>query len=148
MMLEGGVVGVLDCGMAGYIDEELRQEFEDLLLAAVQKDGRELTDIIVRLGSVPPELERRTLQSEIGEFLADYAGQSLESFDLSGALNGMTDIIRRYRIILPSSCFHAAQGPCDVGGHVASTRSDVQSCGNCCHRTTRRPSSDGSRRRR
>ena len=104
MMLEGGIVGVLDCGMAGYLDEELRQEFEDLLLAAVQKDGRELTDIIIRLGSVPPELEHRTLQSEIGEFLADYAGQSLESFDLSGALNGMTDIIRRYRIILPSSC--------------------------------------------
>jgi ubiquinone biosynthesis protein len=104
MMLGGGVVGVLDCGMAGSIDDELRQEFEDLLLAAVQRDSRELTDVLIRLGSVPPELERRTLQSEIGEFLADYAGQSLEDFDLSGALNGMIDIIRRYRIVLPSSC--------------------------------------------
>lgn len=104
MMLDGGVVGVLDCGMAGRVDDELRQEFEDLLFAAVQRDSRELTDIIVRLGAVPPELERRALQAEIGEFLADYAGQSLESFDLSGALNGMVDIIRRYRIILPSSC--------------------------------------------
>lgn len=104
MMLDGGVVGVLDCGMAGRVDDDLRQEFEDLLLAAVQRDSRELTDIIVRLGSVPPELERRTLQAEVGEFLADYAGQSLDSFDLSGALNGMVDIIRRYQIILPTSC--------------------------------------------
>jgi ubiquinone biosynthesis protein len=70
----------------------------------VQRDSRELTDIIIRLGAVPPELDRRALQSEIGEFLADYAGQSLENFDLSGALNGMSDIIRRYQIILPSSC--------------------------------------------
>jgi ubiquinone biosynthesis protein len=104
MMLEGGVVGVLDCGMVGRIDDELRQDFEDLLLAAVQRDSRELTDIIIRLGSVPPELERRTLQSEIGEFLADYAGQELKDFDLSGALNGMIDIVQRYRIMLPSSC--------------------------------------------
>lgn len=104
MLLEGGVVGVLDCGMAGRVDDELRQEIEDLLLAAVQRDSRELTDIIVRLGSVPPDFDRRALQTEIGDFLADFAGQALDNFDLSGALNGMTDIIRRYNIILPSSC--------------------------------------------
>jgi ubiquinone biosynthesis protein len=104
MLLEGGVVGVLDCGMVGRVDDELRQEVEDLLLAAVQKDSRELTDVIVRLGSVPPDFDRRALQTEVGEFLSDFVGQTLENFDLSGALNGMTDIIRRYNIILPSGC--------------------------------------------
>jgi len=104
MALEGGAIGLLDCGMAGRIDDDLRQEFEDLLLAAVQRDGRELTDIIVRLGSVPADFDRRALQAEIAEFLADFTSQTLDSFDLSGALNGIADIIRRYRIILPSSC--------------------------------------------
>jgi ubiquinone biosynthesis protein len=104
MLLGDGVIGVLDCGMAGRIDDELRHEIEDLLLAAVKQDGREMTDIIVRLGSVPPDLDRGVLQAEIGEFLADYTGQSLQDFDMSGALNGITDIIRRFHIILPSSC--------------------------------------------
>ncbi len=103
MVLGDGVVGVLDCGMVGRIDDELRQEIDDLLLAAVQQDGRELTDIITRLGSVPPELDRRALQAEVSEFVSDFGGQSLEGFDLSGALNGMIDIVRRYHIILPSS---------------------------------------------
>jgi ubiquinone biosynthesis protein len=55
----------------------------------------------VRIGSLPKDFDRDALRVEIGEFVADYIGQSLDEFDLSGALNGMTDIIRRYRIILP-----------------------------------------------
>lgn len=50
-------------------------------------------------------MDRQTLQTEISEFLADHTGQSLENFDLCGVLNGMTDIIRRHQIILPSSCW-------------------------------------------
>jgi ubiquinone biosynthesis protein len=103
-MLADGVVGVLDCGMVGRVDEQLREDFEGMLLAAVDRDAEDLTDYVVRLGSVPPDFNRDALRAEIGEFVADYAGQSLENFDLSGALNAMTEIIRRYGIILPSSC--------------------------------------------
>jgi ubiquinone biosynthesis protein len=104
LLLEGGVVGVLDCGMIGRIDEQLREDFEDMLLAAVDRNADDLTEYVVRLGSVPPEFNRDALRSEIGEFISDFGGQSIEEFDVSGALNGMTNIIRRYGIILPSSC--------------------------------------------
>jgi ubiquinone biosynthesis protein len=38
MILPGGVVGVLDCGMVPRLDDDLREAIEDLLLAAVQRD--------------------------------------------------------------------------------------------------------------
>jgi hypothetical protein len=104
LLLEGGVVGVLDCGMIGRIDEQLREDFEDMLLAAVDRNADDLTEYVIRLGPVPPEFNRDALRSEIGEFISDFGGQSIEEFDVSGALNGMTNIIRRYGIILPSSC--------------------------------------------
>ena len=104
LVLADGVVGVLDCGMVGRVDEQLREDFEGMLLAAVNRDAEDLTDYVVRLGSVPPDFDRDALRAEIGEFVADYGGQSLEDFDLSGALSAMTEIIRRYGVILPSSC--------------------------------------------
>ena len=103
MMLEGGVVGMLDCGMVGRIDEGLREEIEALLLAAVNGDADELTEIVMRLGQTPPELDRDELRAELADFLGDYAGQTLTDFDLSGALHRMFSAIREFHIILPPS---------------------------------------------
>jgi ubiquinone biosynthesis protein len=102
MVLSGGAIGLLDCGMVGRIDQHLREQIEDLLIAAVQRDGAALCDQIVRLGSVPPEFDDAKMQADVEDFLAEYAGESIKDFDLSGALNGMTAIIRNYGIILPA----------------------------------------------
>jgi len=102
MVLPGGVIGLLDCGMVGRIDPHLREQIEDMLLAAVQQDGAVLCDLIVRLGSVPPEFDDTRMQADVEDFLAEYSGETIKDFDLSGALNGMTAIIRNYGIILPA----------------------------------------------
>lgn len=100
--LENAAIGLLDCGMVGRIDDKLREQFEDLLMAAADQDAAALTDAIRELGAVPKELDFNLLRSEIDEFLAEYASQNLNDFDLGGALNRMMEIIRRYKIILPA----------------------------------------------
>jgi ubiquinone biosynthesis protein len=102
MILPGGAIGLLDCGMVGRIDQHQSEQIEDMLIAAVQGDGATLCDQIVRLGSVPANFDDARMQTDIEDFLAEYAGASLKDFDLSGALNGMTAIIRNYGIILPA----------------------------------------------
>jgi ubiquinone biosynthesis protein len=102
MMLPGGVVGVLDCGMVGRLDDTMRDEVESLLLSVINKDAVELTDCVMRLGSVPPDLDRDTLRAEISNFVSEHGSRSLRDFNLSVALKQMTDIVRRYHILLPS----------------------------------------------
>lgn len=104
MLLPGGVLGLLDFGMVGRIDEQLREDIENLLLAVVDRDTRELADVVMRLGAVPTGLDADALRAELADFVAEYSTQSLQEFDLSGALQEMTSIIRRYHILLPSSC--------------------------------------------
>jgi len=104
LLLPGGVLGVLDFGMVGRIDESLREEVEDLLLAIAAQDPQELTDVVMRLGSVPPDLAAEELRAELADFLAEYSTTSLHELDLSAALGDVTSIIRRYHIFLPSSC--------------------------------------------
>ena len=102
MVLQDEVIGVLDCGMVGRVDEELRELIEDSLIAAIDKDTDRLLDCVVQLGELPPDFDRSRLRSDLVEFVEEYGSQSIDKFDLSGALNGMTEIIRRHHILLPA----------------------------------------------
>jgi ubiquinone biosynthesis protein len=102
MVLQDEVIGVLDCGMVGRVDEELREQIEDLLIAAIDKDADRLLDSVVQLGELPADFDRSRLRGDLVEFIDEYGSQSIDQFDLSGALNGMTEIIRQHHILLPS----------------------------------------------
>jgi ubiquinone biosynthesis protein len=102
LLLPGGVVGVLDCGMVGRIDQGLRQQVEAMLFAAVEQDAGELAEIVLRLGKAPIDTDRTALTTELDEFLADYIGHSLHDLDVGAALQNLFDLVRRYHIVLPA----------------------------------------------
>ncbi len=101
MLLPGGVVGVLDCGMVGRLDEELAEGLEEMLMAVVSHNPVDLGDIILRLGSAPPDTRRDQLHADLADFVADYVGQSIQDMDLGNALSSLFEIIRRYNITFP-----------------------------------------------
>lgn len=101
MLLPDGVVGVLDCGMVGRLDEALAEGVEEMLMAVVNQNSTDLGEIILRLGSAPPEAAREQLRADLTDFVADYVGQSIQDMDLSAALNSLLEIIQRYNIALP-----------------------------------------------
>ncbi len=103
LRLEGDVVGVIDCGMVGYLDESLREEIESMLLATTSGDAVGLTDTIVRIGQVPPELDENELLAQVNQFLAEYTDQSVGDFDVTGALRRLFDLVRDFHILLPQS---------------------------------------------
>ncbi len=102
MVLQNSVIGLLDCGMVGRVDEELREHIEDLLMAAIDRDSKRLQECVVELGEVPTDFDRTMLQDDLVNFVEDYGGQSIDQFDLSGSLNGMIEIVRKHHILLPS----------------------------------------------
>jgi ubiquinone biosynthesis protein len=102
LWLEGGVIGLLDFGMVGRIDEELQEAISEMLMAVIERDPEQLTTIIIRAGQTPPGLDRSALAVDVTDFIAHYGSMSLERFDLAGALREITEIIRRYNITLPS----------------------------------------------
>jgi ubiquinone biosynthesis protein len=103
LVLPAGVLGILDCGMVGRIDGEMRDEIEAILLAVVTRDTTRLTDAVIRVGALPPDFNRVALNADLDGFLAEYAEVSLEELDLGAALHGITEIIRAHRILLPPS---------------------------------------------
>lgn len=100
MALAGGVVGFLDCGMAGRVDGQTREDFEGLIHALVSQDSEALTESVIRIGTPPHGLDRDALRIELSEFVGDYVGSSLTDIDMGGALNGALEIVRNYHIVL------------------------------------------------
>jgi ubiquinone biosynthesis protein len=102
MILPGNRIGLLDFGMVGRVDERLREDIEDLLLAIFNQDATLLTSLIIRIGSAPAQLDRSALQNDLADYVAIYGNQPLDRFVLADALEEMIDMIFRYRIVLPA----------------------------------------------
>lgn len=102
VLMEGNVIGLLDFGMVGRLDERLQEDLAEMLLAVASQDAEHLASVIVRVGAVPAELDRPSLSVDLADFLAHYTTQSLADFDLSAALNELVEIIRRYHVVLPA----------------------------------------------
>jgi ubiquinone biosynthesis protein len=101
MLQPGNIVGVIDCGMVGRIDEDLRDEVEALLLGIVENDSELVAEQVLRLGSVPADCARDKLRADLQEFMADYTGHPLNDIHVGAALSNLVEIIRRHHIVLP-----------------------------------------------
>lgn len=101
LVLPGGVVGLLDAGMVGRVDDKLRRQIEAAMMAVLAHDSAGLADLVIRVGDVPPHLDAEGLECEIAEQLAFYYGMSLDQFQLGSALDDLTEAIRKYHVALP-----------------------------------------------
>jgi ubiquinone biosynthesis protein len=101
-VLAGEKLGLLDCGMTGRLDSEMREELEGILLAAVDNNSDRLTDHVLRIATVPQSVDRNALKRDIDDFLSEYVNLSIDDLDLSALLNSLTDILRGHHILLPT----------------------------------------------
>ncbi|HMO86340.1 MAG TPA: AarF/UbiB family protein, partial [Lacipirellulaceae bacterium] len=103
LLMSDGAIGLLDYGNVGRIDETLREDIEELLLAIVDQDSRGVGEIVMRVGATPPDLNEAALNVDLTDFVAQYGNQSVERFEVASALREMTEIVRRHHIVLPAS---------------------------------------------
>jgi ubiquinone biosynthesis protein len=102
LVMSKGRVGILDGGMVGRIDDELRERIVEILLAAGDRDTVRLAELIAVLCKAGPNLDRSELSADLMEVFGQYASQSMQQFDVSGALTAVTRIIHEYNLVMPS----------------------------------------------
>ena len=103
LLMEGERIGLLDFGQVGRIDETLREDIVEMLLAIVDQDPAQLAAVLTRVGSTPAGLDERALHHDLADFTGHYAHQSVERFELAAALTEMLDLLNRHGIVLPAS---------------------------------------------
>lgn len=103
--LPGERIGLLDYGMVGYIDVQTRETFEDLMQALLAGDSEQVTEYVLQMCLVPPDLDRRALNADLSELITEYIGQAIKDLDMGAIFNKATDIIRSHHIIIPSRIY-------------------------------------------
>ncbi|HTW94347.1 MAG TPA: AarF/UbiB family protein, partial [Tepidisphaeraceae bacterium] len=102
LVLNKGRVGILDGGMVGRIDDELREQIVEVLLAAADRDAPRLAEVIAQVCKAPASLDRGGLSGDLMEVFGQYGAQSVDQFDVGGALTAITRILHEYNLIMPS----------------------------------------------
>ncbi|QGJ70043.1 Ubiquinone biosynthesis monooxygenase UbiB [Planctomycetales bacterium 10988] len=102
LVLPGNVIGVIDCGMVGRMDEKMRGQVEEIVMAITQGEVDHLAETIMHVGRVPPDLDEGEFHYDLSEFVSLYTQRPMQQIDLGKALNEMTEIIRKYHILLPN----------------------------------------------
>jgi predicted unusual protein kinase regulating ubiquinone biosynthesis (AarF/ABC1/UbiB family) len=104
LMWTDGCIWLIDLGMVGRLDGEIRQQLMLLLLAFSQGDATMLAELALDLaGGGPPDLDRNAYERALSELANGLQGQALEEIHFAELLNQLTDLSLRYGVPLPAS---------------------------------------------
>ncbi|NLV25279.1 MAG: AarF/ABC1/UbiB kinase family protein [Deltaproteobacteria bacterium] len=115
-VLEGNTVCLLDYGMVGRLDENLKQHLADLLNAVVKRDVERLVAVLRDSGELQDETNLRELHKDLREFVDDYYGLPLKELNTGKLLYDFAAILNRYRINFPSDLMLLAKALVTVEG--------------------------------
>jgi ubiquinone biosynthesis protein len=96
---------LLDLGMTGEVDPDLRESLLLLLLAFSQEDTPFLADVMVALSGQRPQpgFDETAFREELGELVGNYRHLSLQELRLGPLLQQLTEISVRHDVRLPAA---------------------------------------------
>ncbi len=103
LVTKQGKIAFLDYGNIGVIRPEKRRVFADLLLAMTRTDVSGVIAALERLDVDISPTDLEAVKDDLYLALLDYQEMRLEQVNFAVAIRGLTDILRRYRIKVPSS---------------------------------------------
>jgi ubiquinone biosynthesis protein len=115
-ILEGNKVCFLDFGMVGRIDEDLKFQLVDLLMAILQRDVEKVITLLLYSGDLTDEIDTRNLKRDLSEFIDDYYEIPLHEINAGRMLTEFIEILNCYRIKFPSDLMLLAKALITIEG--------------------------------
>ncbi len=100
---ERGLIGLIDFGMVGTVDEQTREGLGSLLLGMANQDADRLVDALLELGMTQHPVDRSVLRRDLAQLLERYYNQPLSAIAFGPLLTEMLSTMRRHQLILPSN---------------------------------------------
>ncbi len=102
-VLLDGRLGLIDFGMVGRIDDDMRDNLLDLLVGFAHADVKEIGRAVRRLGTFPSDVDDAALRRDISELQGELASTPIRDMNIAALLEQFTGILRDHRILLPPS---------------------------------------------
>ncbi|BDV43888.1 ubiquinone biosynthesis protein UbiB [Geotalea uraniireducens] len=98
LILPDNIICLLDYGMVGRLDNQLKGYLTDILLAIVQRDVDEVISLLLYSGEIADTLDTRALRRDLSSFIDSYYELPLQEIEVGRMLLEFLEIITTYHI--------------------------------------------------
>ena len=101
-ILRNGVIGLIDYGMVGRLEEEKREQLADLFVAVTQGNVRGCVEQVLMIGKPFRPIDRPLLTSDVRDFIEVYYGVPLDKINVRQLLTDFVNILIEHGIRYPA----------------------------------------------
>lgn len=105
LIMPGEVIGVLDFGTVGRLDEQDRANLARLFIAAIQLDVDGIVDQLQRMGVADYRVDRMGLQRDLKRILTRYYGLPIYEIDAQEVAKAVRPIMYEYKLNIPTDYY-------------------------------------------
>lgn len=98
---DGGRLVILDFGLVGNLQPELKKKLSKIFLSLVARDFQGLSQTYVEIGDFGRRFSVREFQRDIANFLGPQLGKPLKDINLGQVMLDSTRIARKYQVRVP-----------------------------------------------
>lgn len=102
-VLPNNVICIFDFGMVGRLDDDLKQQLTELLLAVLKRDVDQIISQLIYSGELLDEGNLKNLKRDLSEFIDDYYDLVLQDLKVGKMIIDFIEILTEYRIKFPSN---------------------------------------------
>jgi len=104
-ILANNVIGMLDFGQVGAVDQQSREDFVDLIENVVNKNAFKATRQLLKITYWDKKPDTRRLEKEIADFIGNHLHKTLKDLNISILLQDLLNIVSRYKLRIPPDIF-------------------------------------------
>jgi ubiquinone biosynthesis protein len=104
-VLPDNVVCLLDFGMTGAVERQVREDFVELIDSVIQQDESRATQVLLKLTYWDDEPDVRMLEKDVADFMGRHLYKPLKDIEIGKLLNHLLDLVSRYRLMIPPDIF-------------------------------------------
>ena len=105
LIMPGEVIGVMDFGTVGRLDNKDRANLARLFIAAVQLDAEAIVDHLQRMGVADYRVDRMGLERDLKRILTRYYGLPIYQIDAQEISKAVQPILYEYKLNIPTDYY-------------------------------------------
>jgi ubiquinone biosynthesis protein len=104
-ILPGNVIGLLDFGQAGTVDQQSKEDFVDLIDSVVRQNAFRATRQLLKITFWDKKPDIRLLERDVSDFIGNHLYKTLKDLNINALVHDLLHMMSRHQLRIPPDIF-------------------------------------------